>query len=159
MAALLLTGCSDTQVSAARQQAVEVMLRKQLEPVTPKMVSIWYSGGNPSSIICGEIEAPRRLRSEQSSLRFEAMADALVLEPHLIAAGPVGQQIAAESASIFENTWNGGCAPHAPLTRRLAGWLHASGASGQTDTPLTNAYIEEIIAGSRRRGPTDNPHD
>ncbi|KQM23135.1 hypothetical protein ASE73_02610 [Sphingomonas sp. Leaf24] len=153
---LALAGCSSpVPVTGTDRDRVERFVRKQQEPLPVRFEAMWYSNGEPPMMICGEIEAPGRLRQERERLRYMFFLNtpkpdgAIELHEMVVAGDRRGEQILAEGRRVFDRTWGVACATTAPWS--IARWWRGTetASDGGTDTPLTNGYIEGLLERSR----------
>jgi hypothetical protein len=145
-----LAACGGLEPDPSLQMRVTSQLAAKLRPVRPNVLAMWHAGDEPSSFVCGEIEAPPRLRAKQATTRFITLPGDVVIEPHLIARDTLGAQIAAESEAIFASTWADHCAPNAPFGRRMTGWFAGHEDADAADTPITNAAGQALVERARR---------
>lgn len=149
---LCLAGCGGAAVDPSSAQKVERLVEKAQSPLPVRHVALWKMLGDSDDMLCGEIEAPEKLKRFRSTLRYvyssHSKSEPITFQPHelLLAPDPRGDQIIAEAGRMFDKVWDQNCQPYAPVGRRVASWFGGTPAGdGQTDTPLANAYVEDLL--------------
>ncbi|RVT89129.1 hypothetical protein [Sphingomonas crocodyli] len=121
-----LSGCAKHLPASDQELAIaEKFIREDQTPLSPKILALWHANANASSVGCGEIEPPAALNGKRPSLRFyyDFTAGYGQVEYHELWVGDlVGNASLSVNRTLFDKLWDTGCAPYAPLARRIA-WL------------------------------------
>lgn len=137
-------------VAPQRAAMVEQWLQAKQRPLPVKPIAMWYAGNETASMICGEIEAPEALRGIRPTLRYVYYVDGTggFIELHELFDGTVesADAVLVEGRRIFTRVWGEHCLWSAPANRIMAALFSDAAADDRgTDTPLTNAYADQVL--------------
>ena len=146
---MALAACSSGPALSALDRAAAITFVEQDQaPLAVRPVSIWAGDG----FTCGEFETPARPGPVKRFLFVPGRDGFGAVEKDASWSGagdPRGDEILYESQQIFGKTWSDHCAGYAPLGRRVAGWFGHKGEVAGGTTPITNAYMNDVLKKAR----------
>lgn len=121
-----LSSCAAPDIVPSARADAERFVREDQAPLITRPVALWYAGGTPGDLMCGEIEASLLLSSKHATLRYiysdrpESSWGQVEMHELMVTASPATQMIINANRVAFDDLWRNYCLPNAPFTRRIA---------------------------------------